>query len=283
MLLMASHKNIWLRLVFAIIVAVLLQWSFAKLAAGFAGLALNESGEAVDLKDHLLLLGSASSLALVFTSLLFSIVADKIHFSTIGFAWNGQEKNAFIGLAVAVFILSAASWIFSITGTVSFSPSNTSPSDFVSAFLVMGMVAFGEEIFFRGYLQRNMAKMVHPNIAWVITAAIFMLLHMGNPAQNPLAMPGIFVGGLLLGVNYLFTKNLWFGISLHWAWNFLQGSVLGFPVSGIKLPAVLSQTQEGSVWITGGSFGIEASAAVIGIQLVCIFLLYKSFKAHQTT
>lgn len=280
---MALQKQIWLRLFFAIVVAILLQWSFAKLAAGFAGLALNESGEPVNLKDHLLLLGGASSLALLFTSFLFSIVADKIPLISLGFSWNGYEKNVSIGLAVSIFILSISAWIFSITGFVTFAPNNASPAEIIPAFLVMGMVAIGEEVFFRGYLQRNIANLVNPHLAWMITAFIFMVLHMGNPAQNSLAMPGIFAGGLLLGINYLFTKNLWFGISLHWAWNFLQGSVLGFPVSGNKLPAILSQTQQNSVWITGGGFGIEASAVVIVIELIMIFVLYKSFKGYHST
>jgi membrane protease YdiL (CAAX protease family) len=275
---MGLQKNIWLRLLFALVVAILLQWSFAKLAAGFAGLALNESGEAVDLKDHLLLLGSASGLALLFTSLLFCVIADKIPFASMGFAWNGQEKNALIGFCVSIFILSVAAWIFSITGLVTFSATTVSPADVMLAFAVMGLVALGEEVFFRGYLQRNLAKLVNPHGAWLITAFIFMLLHMGNPAQNALAMPGIFAGGLMLGVNYMFTKNLWFGISLHWAWNFLQGSILGFPVSGNKLTSLLSQSQQGAAWLTGGSFGIEASLVVIGFELIMVLVLYKSFK-----
>ncbi len=181
---MALQKNIWLRLLLAIAVALLLQWSFAKLAAGFAGLALNVSGEAVDLKDHILLLGGASSLALLFTAFLFAIVADKIPLATMGFAWNGNEKYAFSGLAVAVFILSISSFIFSVAGYVSFAATDAAPANIVSAFLVMGLVAIGEEVFFRGYLQRNIAKLVNPKLAWLLnhlSLLKFIFLHLPIP------------------------------------------------------------------------------------------------------
>jgi hypothetical protein len=110
-----------------------------------------------------------------------------------------------------------------------------------------------------------------------------MLMHIGNPSKNMLAMPGIFTGGLLLGINYLYTGNLWFGIALHTSWNFIQGPLLGFVVSGLHLPSVLIQTNTGPDWMTGGSFGPEASVLACVLNIVVTILLSKYFRKQTAT
>ena len=71
----------------------------------------------------------------------------------------------------------------------------------------------------------------------------------------------------MLGLVFLFTRNLWFAISLHLFWNWIQGSVLGYDVSGTKpMPGLLQiSIPENNVW-SGGMFGFEGS-------LVCTFCM----------
>jgi hypothetical protein len=79
-------------------------------------------------------------------------------------------------------------------------------------------------------------------------------------------------------MNYIFTKNLWFGILFHVSWNFVQGVVLGFKVSGIELPVLLQQNIRGSVLLTGGEFGLEASwltAIVFAITIPVYYFLFQ--------
>jgi hypothetical protein len=82
------------------------------------------------------------------------------------------------------------------------------------------------------------------------------------------------MGGLLLGVNYVHTRNLMFAIIFHFSWNFLQGPVLGFPVSGLKITGLLEATTEGHRWFTGGAFGLEGSAVQTVLFVIGITTLF---------
>ena len=81
--------------------------------------------------------------------------------------------------------------------------------------------------------------------------------------------------GSLLGAAYAYSKNLWLPIGIHWIWNYTQGNILGFPVSGgDNVTSVITPEISGPQWLTGGSFGAEASviAAVIGLLISLWFI-----------
>ena len=68
-------------------------------------------------------------------------------------------------------------------------------------------------------------------------------------------------------------------IGIHWAWNFVQGNIFGFEVSGGDAgKALLQATVIGPDILTGGSFGAEASVitVVLGLALSLWYLLRKS-------
>src|SRR5699024_4499646 len=75
--------------------------------------------------------------------------------------------------------------------------------------------------------------------------------------------------GILFGLVYHVTRSLWACIGLHAAWNIMQGTVYGIPVSGTDADGFLVSTRTGPDWLTGGAFGAEASV----IALVCCCLL----------
>jgi CAAX protease family protein len=64
---------------------------------------------------------------------------------------------------------------------------------------------------------------------------------------------------LALGITYVHTKNLWFPIFLHISWNYFQGPILGFEVSGMNIKSLINHDLLGSDLITGGKFGFEGS------------------------
>lgn len=134
-----------------------------------------------------------------------------------------------------------------------------------------------EEAVFRGVVQRQLEAMFGTWTALAVTSAFFGLAHLMNPGASLFAAFAIACeAGILLGAAYLVTRRLWVPIGLHMAWNFTQGWVYSIPVSGSKPPVGLLETRlSGPDWLTGGAFGLEASAVALVVASVAGFgLLY---------
>jgi membrane protease YdiL (CAAX protease family) len=91
-----------------------------------------------------------------------------------------------------------------------------SPADLVLNLVVMALIpAIGEELFFRGSLQKVLLRMSHkPWLAIVVSSLIFALLH-----GTFLKLLPIFTLGLLLGIIFHVTRNLWYTITIHFINN----------------------------------------------------------------
>ena len=145
------------------------------------------------------------------------------------------------------------------------------------AFFMFLIVAVGEEIIFRGVLFRWIDRRFGFWWAMAVSGLVFGLAHITN--DNATLWSSIAIAleaGLLLAAAYKWAGSLWFPIGIHWAWNFSQGNIFGFAVSGNNSGASLIQASvSGPDWLTGGSFGAEASAIamVIGLALTAVFVM----------
>jgi membrane protease YdiL (CAAX protease family) len=159
---------------------------------------------------------------------------------------------------------------------------------------VMLCVGFMEEIGFRGYAFHNLAAWLGVRAAIAIQAVAFALIHLGNLASRQqstpdaalatwLAMPNIALIGIFFVLCYLKTGSLWFPIAFHAAWNFFLGCVFSFPVSGIPIFRLFDVQMSGSTFITGGSFGPEASLLLTPILLAMNFVIARAPDHRQAT
>jgi hypothetical protein len=133
-------------------------------------------------------------------------------------------------------------------------------------------VGLFEEGLFRGILFRLLEEGLGSWAALTITAVLFGAIHLSNPAGTLWGAAAIMIeAGVVLGAVYMATRSLWFVSGLHTAWNFLQGPVFGFNISGsnIATESLLTPSIQGPELLTGGAFGIEASliAVLIGLAL----------------
>lgn len=207
---------------------------------------------------------------ILFTWLVRKFV-DKKSFESLGFARKGYSNEAGLGFFSALALLGIGSVILITAGYLSFIAASFDASALLLEIAIMMVVAFVEELLFRGYLLNNLMKSMNKWGALSITAALFSLFHGSNPDVTLFAVINIFLAGLLLGINYIFTKNLWFSIFFHFAWNYFQGPVLGYEVSGLKLTSLLQQSMSGPEAWTGGPFGFEGSLLCPLLFIVAIF------------
>ncbi len=150
--------------------------------------------------------------------------------------------------------------------------------------LAFVFVGIGEEIFSRGYHLGNLAEglnlpFIGPTgallLAWLLSSSFFGLLHLQNPNASWISTGNLVLAGLFLGLGRVLTGELAIPIGLHITWNFFQGNVFGFPVSGTHFTraSVLVIQQAGPVLWTGGDFGPEAGLVGIGAILLGSLLI----------
>jgi len=154
----------------------------------------------------------------------------------------------------------------------------TIAQEMIWGFLLFIAVAVNEEMFARGYLQ-GLIRARFGTVAGVTVSTIFFaFLHSFNPGMwtTPLPIMNLLFAGLLFGVSRELSGSLWMPIGMHLSWNFLQGHVYGFDVSGTKVTSLLSIEQTGHAVLSGGSFGAEGSlittiVLLLGVGMIIMY------------
>lgn len=177
------------------------------------------------------------------------------------------------GLMLAIFALEAGLGWVQIVG---FAWQEGLPNAVKALALGLGLyiaVAFTEELMVRGYILQTLAEGLPLGLAVLLSSAIFGLLHISNPNASWVSTLNLIIAGIFLALGYTVTRRLWLPMGLHFGWNFFQGTILGFPVSGTESLTLIRQIENGPDVITGGAFGPEAgltglAASLIGIGLI---------------
>ena len=127
-----------------------------------------------------------------------------------------------------------------------------------------------EELLLRAVLFRILEQVSGTTIAVVVSAAVFGLLHGLNPGATPFSTAAIALeAGVMLALAYALTRNLWLAIGIHAGWNFTEGSLFGAAVSGgSEAHSLVRASLSGPTWLTGGSFGPEASVVSVAVCLL---------------
>jgi len=138
-----------------------------------------------------------------------------------------------------------------------------------------------EELLFRGGVFRLAEEWFGSWAALVISSLVFGFVHLNNEEATLQGVVSISIwAGILLAATYLLTRRLWLGIGLHAAWNYTQGTVYSGIVSGnAPQEGFVKSTLQGSEWLTGGSFGVEASVVAVAVcSTVGVLMLVKAVR-----
>lgn len=233
-------------------------------------------------KDLLSLLITLFSFAFISLLVFFRVkVIEKRSFSSIGFNKNNWLKKYSLGFLIGLAMMSIIVLILLPFGYITIEKNPIQPVG-VSAIASVLVILFGwiiqgatEEIVTRGWLLNVLSTKYNIGVGLLISSTLFGLMHLTNPNVNYIAVINIILVGLFYGLYVIKTNDLWAVCGMHSAWNFAQGNIFGFKVSGldVSVGSLIDLNLVGSDFITGGIFGPEAGITATFILLASIGIL----------
>jgi len=279
-------------------------WRIVTLVAVMAGasLAIQATGLLPQrgTREFYVVGGTLRLLVGLVTVWLVGWLLDRRRFRDFGFSldrewWADLAFGLGLGvvLMIGIFLVERALGWVTVTGTLRTSVPGEA---FWAAVLMPAALFLGvgilEELLARGYLLRNVAEgLAFPwlggaraglIVACVISSALFAWGHADNPNATWVSTVNIAFAGALLALGFMLTGQLALPIGLHITWNFFQGSVFGFPVSGTSRlrTSFMATEQSGPDLWTGAAFGPEAGlvglfAMVLGAVLIVLWVRWR--------
>ena len=217
---------------------------------------------------------TASSFAAIGCVWLFRKYIDREKVRLLPWKRSFIHPDGTIGFLLGLLLICSGSLVLFLANQLQWTGIEINFADLFISFLLLMAVAIGEEWVFRGYVLRNLMQSFNTTTALCASALLFTMVHSSNPDIHPIALINIFLAGLLTGLGYIQTRNLWFSMLFHFSWNFFQGPVLGFPISGLTARSAFILKTGGRPIITGGNFGFEASIVCTVLLLLSLIFLY---------
>ena len=233
-------------------------------------------------QDLLSLLITLFSFAFISLLIFFRVkVIEKRSLSSIGFNKNNWLKKYSLGFLIGLVMMSIIVLILLLFRYITVEKNPIQPVG-VSAISSVLVILFGwiiqgatEEIVTRGWLLNVLSTKYNIGVGLLISSTLFGLMHLTNPNVNYIAVINIILVGLFYGLYVIKTNDLWAVCGMHSAWNFAQGNIFGFEVSGldVSVGSLIDLNLVGNNVITGGAFGPEAGIISTFILLVSIGIL----------
>lgn len=200
--------------------------------------------------------------------------------SWIGLAWRASSsRNLWLGVAGGVGSALFVTVLPVLVGLGSYVASPERPLNwgsiaFVSIALLFG--AIGEELLFHGYAFQLMMSKFGAFATMLPVGVLFALAHENNLGASWLSSANTFLWGVLLGLCFLRSGDLWLAIGVHYGWNWAL-SVTGAQVSGFQMSSIGARIEwkVPALW-TGGDYGPEAGLLCTLVVPVLGYLLWRA-------
>ncbi|MFS9225212.1 type II CAAX endopeptidase family protein [Streptococcus parasanguinis] len=221
-----------------------------------------------------------SFVIILFLFMFWVKVIEKNALSSLGFVKRNWLKYLAWGILLSLLQMGVIALVYQVSGIGSFVLNELSlePLLFILGLFPFWLLQGGtEEVATRGWLLTRIAARTNLPLAIAISSSLFGILHMGNAGVTFLSVLNIILDGVLAGLLFIYTDSIWLVVAQHGTWNYVQGNLLGFQVSGTGADAsIFSFTMgDGPDWLTGGAFGAEGSIITTLVLLVSLVIVYR--------
>lgn len=200
-------------------------------------------------------------------------------FFTLGFELDGAVIKYVRGLVIGLMMFCIAVGISAAFGYIAVAeanPGDATPYGMAALggvlIVLIGWIVqgAGEEVITRGWMMQTIGARYSPLLGVIISSVVFALLHSLNPNLSIIAVVNLALFGLFAALFTLYEEGLWGVCGIHTAWNWVQGNILGFEVSGNPMQggSLFNLMETGPDIITGGPFGPEGGLAVTVVLVV---------------
>ncbi len=215
----------------------------------------------------------ASSGFMILGGIIYCTKIEKRSAFSMGFNKRGVILEYFIGIVIGALMISLPVLVCVLTGAAELTfNANVDPLIiilFLLAFMLQGM---GEEVLLRGYFLTTLSRRTNTWTAIIISSLMFSLMHVGNANFGIIPFINITLFGIFAAVFMLKRGSIWGIGAIHTIWNFMQGNIYGFSVSGNpSMPTVFNcQLGEFGSILSGGEFGIEGGLGATVVLLIAL-------------
>ena len=237
---------------------------------------IDNLGELFTLEGNISILNEFFCLGL---SIFFMMKVSRLSLRQLGFVkdkiFGSYLKGALFGILEVFFVFFI---IFGLRGIAEvYFLGNLKFFVFIRILLFFIFQGMFEEVLFRGYLMAMFSKVMGIKFSIIVSSFLFAVIHLLNPNIQILGLFNIFLVGIMFGLIYYYTGNLWIIGAMHTFWNFTLGHIVGSQISGMgTLKSILSSLPiDNKEFISGGAFGFEASIVTVVVQIaISLFVIY---------
>lgn len=145
-------------------------------------------------------------------------------------------------------------------------------------FMIQGLY---EELVFRGLFLNSLIRKNSVLVSIMVSSIFFGITHGLNNGFQIMAFVNLVLLGIFEALYMLKTDNIWGTSAIHSMWNFAQGNIYGFNISGMNRTESIFFIR-GTGTFSGGNFGIEGSLfATIGLIIVILLCCIKPIKWYK--
>lgn len=225
-------------------------------------------------KDVVILYSEVFGIAI---TILYCVKIERRSVQSVGFRKPWVKEYA-IGMFFGAGMFSIVVLIGTISGGFRFCFFNRGVNIVTQLLLLGGFLIQGmsEEVLCRGFAFVSLSRKNSVLWACIGNAILFSLMHIFNEGFSIIPFINLVLFGIFETLIVMKTNKIWMASAIHSIWNYMQGCVFGFKVSGDDIGnAFCSFQQSEFTLMSGGAFGPEGGLPVT-ITLLCgvTFLLW---------